>query len=574
MNKRVRFIIILAILGVAFSFLYPTLRWYAWVPQQKKDLAAASRTQVQLYAQRAAASGLAEVLALADSDPVPAGYSYLIPKAKARFRLEDRPLPQSWTKQDLLRGFASREELLLAIEERFRQEIFDLKDLRERTMQLGLDLVGGMRVVIAPDFATLEKQNKTTLSAAERDDAVKRVLEILNTRIDRFGVTEPLIRRDEANRIVLEMPGVADPDRINRYIVGKGSLTFHIVDQPALELMRSSDKPNIIDWIAADGTIMQPDFLPKGTQLVGVFQKDDYGVDQMKGYTVIKSEVSLDGNSIRDAQVTSDQLTGRPQVHFLLTAEGGDQFFKVTSQNVNEWLAVVLDERVKAQARIEEAIRDSVSVSGFERQEADDLAVVLRTGALPVPLNIINQEQVGATMGDDAIRSGLRAMLLGFGLVALFMIAYYKGGGLIADFALLLNAYIMVAVLSVFNYTLTLPSIAGVILTVGMAVDANVLVYERMKEEYPIRKSAAAAVRAGYDRAFWAIADSNITTFIAAVALSQLGKGTIKGFAVSLAIGVVTSMFTALVVSRLIYDFGTDVLKIKKLRLSWRRIAV
>jgi preprotein translocase subunit SecD len=574
MSKRARLVIILAILGVAFSFLYPTLKWYAWVPQQKKDLAAASRTQIQLYAQRAAANGLAKILALADDEPVPAEYSYLIPKAKARFRLEDRAIPKTWTKPELLRGFASREELLLALEENFREEIFGLKDLRERTMQLGLDLVGGMRVVIAPDFETLEKQQKATLSAAEREDAVTRVLEILNTRIDRFGVSEPLIRRDEANRIVLEMPGVADPDRINRYIVGKGSLTFHIVDQDALGLMTSSDKPNIIDWIAADGTIMQPEFLPKGTELVGVYQKDDYGVDQMKGYTVVKSEVSLDGNFIRDAQVTADQLTGKPQVHFLLTAEGGDQFFKVTSANVGQTLAVVLDDRVKAQARIQEAIRDSVSVTGFEREEADDLAIVLRTGALPVPLQIINQEQVGATMGDDAIRSGLRAMLLGFALVALFMIVYYRVGGLIADFALLLNAYIMVAVLSVFNYTLTLPSIAGVILTVGMAVDANVLVYERMKEEYPIKKTAAAAVRAGYDRAFWAIADSNITTFIAAVALSQLGKGTIKGFAVSLAIGVVTSMFTSLVVSRLIYDFGTDVLGVKKLHLSWRKVAV
>ena len=573
MSKRIRLLLILALLGVAFSFLYPTLRWYAMVPQGKKDLAAASRTQVQLYASRAAADGLKRLLALKDDEQVPEEFGYLIKPARDRFKLEDRSIPRIWTKQDLLRGFTSRDEVSLAIEDHFRQEIFDLKDLRERTMQLGLDLVGGMRVLLEPDFATLEKTSGTTLSAAEREDAVKRVLEILNTRIDRFGVTEPLIRRDESSRIVIEMPGVADPDRINSVIVGKGSLTFHIVDQDALQLMRESDKNDILDWVNADGTLTQPDFLPKGTELYGVYQKDDYDVDQLKGYTVLKTEVALDGNFIRDAQVTSDELTGRPMVHFLLTSEGGDQFFKVTTANVGQALAVVLDDKVKAQATIEEAIRESVSVRGFDRQEAEDLAVVLRTGALPVPLDIINQEQVGATLGDDTIRSGIKAVAVAFALVALFMIAYYKGGGLIADFALVLNAYFMVAILSVFNYTLTLPSIAGVILTVGMAVDANVLIFERMKEEYPIKKSASAAVRAGYDRAFWAIADSNITTFIAAIALSQMGKGTIKGFAVSLAIGVVTSMFTSLFVSRLIYDFGTDVLGVKKLRLSWRRAA-
>lgn len=574
MSKRVRLVLILALLGVAFSFLYPTLRWYAWVPQDKKDLAAASRTQVQLYAQQRAERVASTIFALGDQDPVPEEYLFLTAKARERYRLEDRAAPRVWNKVDLLKGFAGRGELLLALEDQYRQEIQGLKDLRERTMQLGLDLVGGMRVVIAPDFNAVEEQQGKAMTASEREDAVNNTLEILNNRIDRFGVTEPLIRKDEASRIVLELPGVADPDRINSFLTGRGSLTFHLVDTEALDLMRQNERNDITDWIAADGGILQPDFLPAGTTLAGVYQRDDYGVDQLRGYTVLKDEVALDGIMIRDATVASDQLTGRPEVHFTLTSEGGDQFYKVTSENVGQTLAVVLDERVKTQATIEGAIRQSVSARGFDREEADDLALVLRTGALPVTLNVINQEQVGATLGDDTIRAGLRALLLGFGLVALFMLVYYKGGGLIANFALILNGYFMVAVLSVFNYTLTLPSIAGVILTLGMAVDANVLIFERIKEEYPIKKSPAAAVRAGYERAFWAIADANITTFIASIALSQMGKGTIKGFAVSLAIGVVTSMFTALFVSRLIYDFGTDVLKVKKLRLSWRRVAV
>jgi preprotein translocase subunit SecD len=304
-----------------------------------------------------------------------------------------------------------------------------------------------------------------------------------------------------------------------------------------------------------------------------VYTKDAYGIDQLRGFTVITEQFGLSGNYIRDARVSADPITGRPVVNFFLTSEGGDIFYKFTSDNVNRTLAVVLGDKVKAQARIAEPIRDAVRVTGFEREEADDLALVLRTGALPVPLEVINQQAIGASLGEDAIRIGLQAVTYGFALVILFMLIFYKGAGLIADLALILNLYFMVSVLSVFGFTLTLPSIAGVILTVGMAVDANVIVFERIKEEYRTGKSAKAAVKAGFQKAFWAIADSNITTFIAALALSQLGKGPVQGFAVTLSVGIVSSMFTALVVSRLIFDFATDVLRVSRLSIMWRRVA-
>jgi preprotein translocase subunit SecD len=271
--------------------------------------------------------------------------------------------------------------------------------------------------------------------------------------------------------------------------------------------------------------------------------------------------------------VSSDPITGKAVVNFFLTGEGGDIFYKFTSENVNKALAVVLGDKVKAQARISEAIRDAVRVTGFSREEANDLALVLRTGALPVPLEIINQEAVGASLGEDAISKGSRAILYGLALVLLFMLVYYTGAGLVADLALILNMFFLVSVLSVFGFTLTLPSFAGIILTVGMAVDANVIIFERIKEEYRTGKSARAAVKAGFSKAFWTVLDANITTFIAALALSQLGKGTVQGFAVTLAIGIVSSMFTALFVSRLVFDFALDVLKINKLSISWRRVA-
>jgi preprotein translocase subunit SecD len=279
--------------------------------------------------------------------------------------------------------------------------------------------------------------------------------------------------------------------------------------------------------------------------------------------------VGLDGNHIRGAIVQRDQRTSRPQVTFQLDSEGGDRFWEFTSAHVSEPMAVVLDNRIKSVATISEPIRDSVAISGMGAEEADNLAVTLRTAALPVKLDIVNQQSIGPGLGADTIRQGLYALLGGLAAVMVFMLLYYKVSGINAVVAQLLNIYIMFSVLSAFNFTLTLPSIAGFILTIGMAVDANVIIFERMKEELALGKSRKAAVDAGFDKAFWAIMDSNITTFIAALFLSQLGTGPIQGFAVSLAIGVFSSVFTALFVSRLIFDFGTDVLHSKHLSVSW-----
>jgi preprotein translocase subunit SecD len=463
--------------------------------------------------------------------------------------------------------------MLTAMETHYREDLLGLKDLRDRTIQLGLDLRGGMRVLIRADLEQLQSTSGQSLTAAEREDAVRRALEILTNRIDQFGVTEPQIRRQGEDMILVELPGETDRERMNRFIQGKGILSFHIVDDAALATFSEWQAQHPGEVLGPDGQIVQPPILPKGTVLRGVYIRDQYGLDQLRGFTVIDEQVGLSGNYIRDARVSSDPITGRPVVNFFLTSEGGDIFYKLTSDNVGKTLAVVLGDKVKAQARIAEPIRDAVRVTGFDTEEASDLALVLRTGALPVPLEVINQQAVGASLGEDAIRLGLRAITVGFALVVVFMLFFYKAAGLIADLALILNLYFIVSILSVFGFTLTLPSLAGIVLTVGMAVDANVIVFERIKEEYRIGKSPKAAVKAGFSKAFWAIADSNITTFIAALALSQLGRGPIQGFAVTLAVGIVSSMFTALFVSRMIFDFTTDVLKVRRLSITWRRVA-
>jgi preprotein translocase subunit SecD len=228
----------------------------------------------------------------------------------------------------------------------------------------------------------------------------------------------------------------------------------------------------------------------------------------------------------------------------------------------------VLDDKVRSYPRISTGIHDRGSISGFDSEEANNLALVLRTAALPVELEVLSQQSIGASMGEDTIKQGLNALLGGIALVLVFMLFYYKTAGINAVVAQLLNFYIMFSILSVLQFTLTLPAIAGFILTIGMATDANVLIFERMKEEMRLGKSRRAVVEAGFGKAFWAIMDSNITTFIAAMFLSLLGSGPIQGFAVTLSIGVFSSVFTSLFVSRLIFDVGTDVFRSKNVGVS------
>ncbi len=573
MSRQFRFLIILALVALSFYFVWPTLRWYFWTSAEKQELASASNDQIRVYALKKANEDL-EALSLMDSDErIPKQFGYLIDKAKGRYRLERKPFPRIWTIRAVLSSFTGQEDILYEIEKRHREEVFTLKSLKDdRILHLGLDLMGGMYVAIEADLEELESTQGEALTQEEREDAINRALEILNNRIDQFGVVEPKIRREASNRIIVELPGVADPESMNKFIRGKGFLNFHIVDEEALELFREYQKSHPVGFLTADGQPRDPDLLPKGTVVRGVYEKDNYGIDQLKGYTVLREEVGLSGTYIRDATIGRDQITNQPLVHFFLTREGGEIFYKLTSENVNKMLAVALDNKVKATARIAEPIRDAVRVTGFTATEADDLALVLRTGALPVPLAIINQLSIGATLGEDAIRQGLMAITIGFVLVIIFMFAYYKVAGIVANIALILNLYFIVSILSVFNFTLTLPSIAGLILTVGMAVDANVIIFERIKEEYRSGKDTPSAIKAGFTKALSTILDANITTFIAAIALSQLGKGPIQGFAVTLAVGIVCSMFTALVVSRLIFEVGAEVLRIKKLNMSWRPI--
>ncbi|MEJ5188795.1 MAG: protein translocase subunit SecD [Breznakiellaceae bacterium] len=571
MSKRYRFFIILATVAVCFAFLYPTLRWYFWVPKEEQALALGSREQIKNFANRKAQADLRDLKVLArEGKELPEKFSFLIPIAKENYRLAKVQMPKKWDARAVLAAFAGEKEALDAIEGKYRDEILSLKDLHQSAIQLGLDLSGGMSVVIQANLDSVKARLGRDLTDADREDAMNRALEVLNSRIDKFGLTEPVIRRQGTDQIYIEIPGAADPERINAIIMGKGRLAFHIVDEEATNQFLAYYRQHPTDTFDGEGNLIDPTIVPSDVVIRGMYEKDKYGLDSFVGYVAIKKEVGLDGNHIKNALVNRDQLSGRPEVTFLLDDEGGEIFYKLTSANVGKPLAIVMDDKVKSRAVIQEPIRESVRLTGFGLEEAQNIALILRTAALPVELEPVSQQAIGASLGEDTIRRGLNALLGGIAAVMVFMLLYYKGAGVNAMIAQILNLFIMLSILSAFNLTLTLPSIAGFILTIGMAVDANVIIFERIKEELRLGKGRRAAIEAGFNKAFWAIMDSNITTFIAALFLSQLGSGPIQGFAVSLAIGVVSSVFTALFVSRLIFDFGTDVLKQQTVSISWR----
>jgi preprotein translocase subunit SecD len=443
-----------------------------------------------------------------------------------------------------------------------RLEIKAMKQLRSRIINLGLDLQGGMYLVLEPDYEELRKRSGSVeLSQDDVKDAIRRVIEILQNRIDKFGVAEPNITTQGEDRIVVELPGSKDPDRVQNVVMGQGLLQFLIVDEDTTARLRR-------DMFDAAGYLIDTSIVPESSKLFFLWTKNRFDVLERQKAIVLFSEALLDGSTIQRAQVSNDQF-GKPEVDFTLNMEGGKKFSKITEANVGKRMAIVLDGKILSMPVIRERIPGGqVRISGnFTLKEAQDLALVLRAGAFPVPLQVSEQRTVGPSLGRDSIEAGIRAAIIASIAVVLFMLVYYKLAGLIADIALALNMFLLLGVLAWLNFTLTLPGIAGMILTLGMAVDANVIIFERIKEELRGGKTVNAAVEAGFGKAFRTILDSNVTTLIATFVLSQFGTGPIKGFAVTLSIGIIINMFTAVFVSRLIFDLGLGAFRVKRLSI-------
>ncbi|GAA5522870.1 protein translocase subunit SecD [Aliifodinibius salicampi] len=544
-----------------------------------------------------------------------------------------------------------------------------LQNLREESLSLGLDLQGGMHVTLevgtpqlilelAGDYAdeTLEEviniadqralenntdfieemvtvfeekypdarlsryyrsdaQDITRRSSNEeieeylknqRDSAVDRAMEIIRTRVDRYGVTEPAIFVQGNNRVVVELPGVANKERIRDLLKGTARLEFRLTATPDQISNARERVVNYYSELASDTTdttlqqnngqnpltqvlatqtrnaysfgyaagrdtarvneLLQrsevQDLMPRNVQLMwgaSPFSETPQGQELFE-LIGVRPEAEMTGEVIEEASVNFDEATNQPRVSMNMDSEGARQWSRITGANIGKPIAIVLDGYVYSYPNVESKIASGrSSISGLENvQEAEDLVNILLSGALPASLEIIEERTVGATLGEASIQAGFYSTLIGLIIVAIFMIIYYHAGGAIADLALLLNIIFILGILAAFNATLTLPGIAGIVLTIGMAVDANVLIFDRIREEQRTGKTLRAAIDGGYSNAMSAIVDANVTTFFVGIILYSFGVGPIKGFAVTLMAGIVASLFSAIVITRVVVDYLTQ----------------
>ncbi len=398
------------------------------------------------------------------------------------------------------------------------------------------------------DYDVLYLDMKPQRVASIEKQAVEQALETIRNRIDQFGVSEPDIRLQGTDRILVQLPGIRDIRRAKELIGKTAQLEFKLLDEEH-------------DLAAA----LRGD-VPPGSEIL-------YASDEAKRRTaskayLVKKETLLTGAHLKDARVAFDRFN-EPYVAIEFDRKGARIFEEITGANVRKRLAIVLDNKVYSAPVIQERIAGgSARITGdFTVEEAHDLAIVLRAGALPAPVKIVEERTVGPSLGKDSIQKGLFSMAVGGIVVVLFMAVYYSVAGLLADVALILNILLIGAGLAAFGATLTLPGIAGIILTIGMAVDANVIVFERIREEKRKGKTPVAAIDAGFARSTVTVMDANVTTLIAALVLYQFGTGPVKGFAVTLSLGVLASLFTALFVCRLMFDYLYGVAGWKELKI-------
>ncbi len=470
--------------------------------------------------------------------------------------------------------------------------------LHKKALHLGLDLVGGMHMVLDLDVSKLAKE--------QAKDAADRALAVIQNRIDQFGVFEPVMQKIGNDRLMIELPGV-DRDRAKSLIGQVALLEFHVVadDQKTNDVLKIADnylrlinkedtttkqQGKFMDYIVtvnrSEMGVEEADY-PVFTQMLQqadtVIPKEweflfgtpeDYQGRRVRTIYMLKREAELTGSSITDARPSSYQgsdpnLANSWIVSLRFERRDATKFATITGRNVGKRLAIVLDNVVKSAPTIRERIPNGeamITTGDVNPDKAKDLAIVLRSGALPAPVSTAEERSIGPSLGSDSINKGMLAIAIGCLLVFIFMVFYYKAAGLIADLALILNIFFLFVALAVLRASLSLAGIAGIALTIGMAVDANILIFERIREELKAGKRVHAAIDAGYNRAFVTIFDSNMTTIVATIALYFFGSGSIKGFAVTLIIGLIINIITAVYFSHFIY--GWIVTKFSTERLS------
>ena len=532
-DLKIRTLITAVVVGVCLFFLFPTL--VQEIPPELKNIFPKEKIRLGLDLQ----GGMNLVLE--------------VETAKALDNLAER------TANEL-------KEALIAAKIRFR----DLEKSKDATISLELankESIDAFEKLLKDSYPDFEEKSsevnqerkKVVLKIKDkraeqlRKAAVEQSLETIRNRIDQYGVSEPEIVPQGDDRIMIQLPGIKDAKRAINLIGRTALLEFKLVDEE-----------NSLDE-ALKGNLPPGDIILYGAGDPGSRRTGDRG----KTPYLLKAKTLMTGASIEKAEVQISDRFGQPHVAIAFNSQGGKDFDRITGENVQKRLAIVLDDVIYSAPVIRERISGgSAQITGsFTDEEARDLAIVLRAGALPAPVKILEQVTIGPSLGQDSIEKGIMSVIIGFSLVVLFMIVYYKWSGIVANFALFLNVILTLGTLALFKATLTLPGLAGIVLTIAMAVDANVLIFERTREEIRGGKTPKAAVEAGYGRAFLTILDTHVTTLIAALFLFQFGTGPVKGFAVTLTIGLIFSIFTAVFVTRIIFDYFIWNKKIKAISI-------
>jgi len=472
----------------------------------------------------------------------------------------------------------------------------EFQKLMKNSLNLGLDIQGGMYVVLSVD--------KDKVKGEQLKDAADRVVEVIRNRVDQLGVFEPVIQKVGEDRVVVQLPGVISKERA-RMILGKTAiLEFKLladenlfaefirgVDRvlggwvtPGADTLRGSFSNLLValegdaaveegNWAKVDSILKLPEvqnLIPAGYEILWGATQEVQGRKFRKLY-MVRSETPLTGAYLMEANATigQDQAAGQPIVQLRFDRTGAAIFARITGENVGKRLAIVLDGVVQSAPRIQERIpTGNAQITGIgSLREAQDLAAILRAGALPVPVKIEEERIIGPSLGKDSIQKGMISLLVAFLLVITFMVIYYRVGGIIANVALLANLVLILAIMAMINATLTMPGMAGLILTVGMAVDSNVLIFERIREELKKGNPFRTALESGYSNARRTILDANITTLLTAIVLMFFGTGPIRGFAVVLSIGILVNFFTSIVMTRWIFNILLEELK-------WKEVAI
>ena len=433
-----------------------------------------------------------------------------------------------------------------------RKKILQAQNNQNQALNFGLDLRGGINLIIEVDYqklADITERKIEDITLEEKEDHIDKIIRKIKTRVDTYGISEITVRKQSETRLTIQIPGETSSERILNLIQATGKLEFLIVADENIQQQLEYDEEN--DLILNEKELNQ-----EGYKVLYRYEKNSEGKLE-KSFPVVLSTEGMSGENIKNANDGYDYngLSGF-MVSFDLNDKGTKEFAKLTSDNINKPLAIVLDERVLQSPNIRQPITGgSGQISGnFSSEEAKDIALILKSGSLSAPIKVISKDIIAPTLGEELRNKGLQALVYGLLIVMILIVVIYRFFGIIAAFALAINGFMVISFLCGFRLTLSLSSIAGLILTIGMSIDANVIIFERIKEELRLKKSLADAVYIGYEKGFWSIFDANVTTILATFVLYYYGSGALQGFATTLFFGILVSMITSLFITRLIFD--------------------